>query len=271
MKIGRITTPALLGTALIATVTLAGCSDSTAPVGATQVSVGFSAVGAVPTASGDMAPMAALPLAQPVEVQGTNGVLTIDGLYLIVSGFELKSADHANCEESEDACEEFTAPASFVDVPLDGTGNVTVSETLPAGTYDRLKFKIENGDWGDESDSAKVQQIQQVMQQVLAQFPDWPQQASMLVTGTFTPTGGQPVSFSAYFAAELEIAMPIDPPVTVDANAGPTQLTVKIDPSSWFTNQDGTVMDLSQYDYATTNQVVEFEVEMEHGFAEVDD
>lgn len=270
MKIGRNKAPALLATALMATITLAGCSDSTAPAGATQVSVGFSAAGMVPTTSGDMAPLAALPLAQPLEVQGTNGVLTIDGLYLIVSGFELKSADHATCEESEDACEEFKAPASFVDVPLDGTGNVTVSETLPAGTYDRLQFKIENGDWGDESDSAKVQQIQQVMQQVLAQFPDWPQQASMLVTGTFTPTGGQPASFSAYFAAELEIEMPIDPPVTVDAGSGPTQLTVKIQPSSWFTNQDGTVMDLSQYDYATTGQVMDFEVEMEHGFAEVD-
>ncbi|MEJ2187324.1 MAG: hypothetical protein P8Z36_15540, partial [Gemmatimonadota bacterium] len=131
--------------------------------------------------------------------------------------------------------------------------------------------KIENGDWGEESDSTKAQQIQTLMQQVLAQFPDWPQQASMLVVGTFTPTGGQPASFRAYFAAELEITMPIDPPVTVAGNNGPTQLTVKIQPSSWFTNQDGTVMDLSQYDYATTGQVVEFEVEMEHGFAEVDD
>ncbi|HKJ93047.1 MAG TPA: hypothetical protein VJ957_07755 [Longimicrobiales bacterium] len=270
MKNGRKAVAALASMAL-ALVTLAGCSDSTSPAGATQVSIGFTAAGATLPASGVMVPLATPPQGQPVAVQGTNGTLEIDSLYVIVSSFELKTADHSSCEESSDACEEFKAPPSFVDVPLNSAGTVTVNQDVPAGTYDRLKFKIENGDWGDESDSAKAQQIQTVMQQVLAQFPDWPQSASMLVIGTFTPTGGQAVPFHAYFAAEVEVEMPLNPPVTVDANSGATQLTVKIQPDTWFSKQDGTIMDLSQYDFATTGQVVEFEVEMEHGFAEVDD
>ena len=47
-------------------------------------------------------------------------------------------------------------------------------------------------------------------------------------------------------------------------------LTVRLDPAAWFSQGDGSVIDLSQFDYATTSQLLDFAVEIENGFAEVE-
>ena len=47
-------------------------------------------------------------------------------------------------------------------------------------------------------------------------------------------------------------------------------VTVTVDPLAWFIRPDGTVLDLSQFDFDATGQVVEFEVEMEDGFTEIE-
>ena len=47
-------------------------------------------------------------------------------------------------------------------------------------------------------------------------------------------------------------------------------LRINIAPQNWFTKEDGTVFDLSEYDYETTNRILEFEVEIEDGFENVE-
>ena len=92
----------------------------------------------------------------------------------------------------------------------------------------------------------------------------------MLVVGTFTPTGGDPVPFRAFFEAEVEVEKELVPPVTITDDGSGAIFTIHLDPAAWFTGTDGNVMDLSQFDFDTTGQVIEFEVEIENGFAEVE-
>ena len=41
-------------------------------------------------------------------------------------------------------------------------------------------------------------------------------------------------------------------------------------PDIWFSRPDGSVIDLSMYDYDETGAVLEFELEMENGFTEIE-
>ncbi len=45
---------------------------------------------------------------------------------------------------------------------------------------------------------------------------------------------------------------------------------VEIDPLAWFALNDGTVEDLSVYDYGTTAEVVELETKMADGFTKIE-
>ncbi len=87
----------------------------------------------------------------------------------------------------------------------------------------------------------------------------------MLVIGSFTPTGGAPVSFATYFEAEIEIEIEFEPPLDLTADPEAT-VTVVVDPALWFTQPDGTVLDLSQFE----GELVEFEAEFENGIAEIE-
>ena len=112
--------------------------------------------------------------------------------------------------------------------------------------------------------------IARVRQELLAAFPDWPRDASLLVIGTFTPTGGEPQAFRVFFEAEIEIEMELNPPVVIDATSTNPSFTVRIDPALMFRNSNGTVRNLAVLDFDATGQVPEFEVEIENGITEVE-
>lgn len=254
----------------VAVTGLTACGDGTGPGSRTQVAVAFSASGTA--GSSVMAPAASLQSpwsARSVSVAGTNGTLVIDELRIIVAEFELERLNDDACEREDDACEEFEAPPAFVNVPLDGGETVAVIAAVTPDTYDEMEFEIEDLE-DDEDDPVKAQQIEELRAEILAEFPDWPHEASMLVVGTFTPTGGEPMAFRAYFEAEVEIELDLVPPVTVTDDGGGATFTVHIDPGAWFTRGDGTVMNLAELDFDATGAVVEFEVEIENGFSEIE-
>lgn len=208
-------------------------------------------------------------VAQTVSIQGSNGVLVIEDLRVIVAEFELDRLNTGGCVEEDDLCEKFEAAPTFVDVPLDGGEAVAVSASVDPDTYDEMEFEIEDLE-DDEEDPVKAQQIEELRSAILTEFPDWPRKASMLAVGTFTPTGGDPVPFRVYFAAEVEIELELSPPVTITEDGNGATFTVNLSPAAWFTNGDGTVRDLSAFDYDATGQLLEFEFEMEDGFTEVE-
>lgn len=175
-------------------------------------------------------------------ITGANGTLNISDIRLVVAEFELDGDDDVN-QCTGDDCEDFNAGPMFVDLPLSG-GPVTVaSGDIPPGVYREVEFEAEDLD-DDEEDPAEAQRIAELRQQILAQFPDWPRDASMLVTGSFTPTGGQPVQFRTFIEAEIEIELDLNPPLTVgEGSAG--SLDITLDPAVIFKSGNN-VINLSQ-------------------------
>lgn len=243
---------------------LAGCDQGTGPEDPAEVAVAFRASVASPAPS----PMASASptLARSVVVEGSGGTLAIDELYVIVAEFELKRVSDDHCAEEDDACEKFEAPPTFVQVPLDGGRSAAVTGTVEPGTYDELDFEIEDLDDDDDEDG---QATAQLLGEIRARFPDWPRDASLLVIGTFTPTGGSATPFRVYFEAEVEVELDLAPPVIVPAD-GDALFTVELDPARWFVDGLGRVRNLALLDFAATGRVAELEVEVENGFVSVE-
>lgn len=186
---------------------------------------------------------------------------------------ELEPADGScdlvdNSEDDSDDCPDFEAPPRFLDLPLDGTPIEVMTALVPPGTYDELEFEIEDLE-DDEEDPEEAAAILALRTQILSEIPDWPEKASALVAGTFQPTGGAAVDFRVFLDAEVEVEMDILPNLVIgdDGNAS-RSVTVDIRPDIWFKNADGTVLPLSDYD--TTQMLLEFELEMEDGFTEIE-
>jgi hypothetical protein len=233
---------------------LAACGDALGPGEQGQVGIGFRVTSAAS-------------LGNDLVITGTNGTLRITDISFIVNEFEL-GVDDDDCESSGqgNSCEEFEAPPSFVRLPLDGDNIVAVTTMVPQGTFTELEFEVEDIDLDESDDDAG--DIAAVAAAVRAAFPNWPDEASMVVVGTFTPTGGQPVAFTTFFDAEIEIEKALVPALVVSQDN--ETVTVELDPSVWFRRFDGTVMDLSAFDFVRTGEVLEFEAELEDGFQEID-
>lgn len=218
-------------------------------------------------------------------ITGTNGTLTITDLRMIVAEFELEGDDGINScgiranvvpgpsfdgddddgddddrddDEREDDCEDFNAGPLFVDFPLGSAPSSIATGNVPAGTYSEVEFKVEDLD-DDEENADERARIDQLRAQILAQFPDWPRDASLLVVGTFRPTGGQPVPFRAFVEAEIEVEIELSPPLAV-AQGESRGADVLLDPAALFRN-GGSVVDLSR-----TSGELELELKIKNGF-----
>ena len=271
---------------------LIGCDSGTGPGDESTVSIVFRARSAL--ASGALAPTsvgisASTAAASAIAISGSNGTLTIDDIRFVVAEFELERADaddacggargalvarddddddeedgHDDEDDDGDDCEEFETPPQFVRLSLDGEAVPSVVQPVPPGLYEELEFEIEDLDLDDGDDDGF--EIEQLYQAILAEVPDWPEDASLLVAGSFTPTEGSPTGFRVFFEAEIEIEIEFPPPgLDLTGDADP-RVTVIVDPALWFGRPDGTVLDLSQFD----GHLVEFEFEMEHGFPEIE-
>lgn len=265
-----------LAAAVTVVFVLAACGDSTGPAGMANLSIGFRA--ASPGAAASIA-SAAAPSAQAAVGQaassliftGTNGTLQIDGIWLIVAEFELERLNEVDCDEAvnDDACEEFEAPPQFLQLSLDGGEPPVVEQPVPPAMYEELEFEVEDLELDDDGDEANAAELQALFAEIQSQIADWPAGASLLVEGSFTPTGGTASDFRVFFEAEIEIEVEFPPPgldLSADANA---TATVVVDPGLWFERPDGTVVDLSQF----AGQLVEFEAEIESlgdGFSEIE-
>lgn len=250
---------------LAAPLALSGCSgDSTGAQAKSQVSVrmGVARTGALRSADGLAS------VGGPLAVAGSNGTLSITGIQVVVARFQLRGADDVACDgtRADDECE-FQAGPFFVDVPLDGSQLNVTTGAVPPGTYSSLRFRVKNLDIDDDDDDraddddATPAQVTALFSQIRAQIPDWPQKASMLVSGTFTPTGGAPRTFRAFLRAEVKLTLPINPPLAVAEGSTSSAVAVVMDPASFF-KSGTTVVDLSQFN----GRLGEFKVEAEHGF-----
>ena len=251
--------PTLRSLAALAALSLAACEDSTAP--GTSASVQLAA----PAVAG-----ASAETPTGLSIAGTNGTLLITDMRLVVDEFELKRAGVAGCDDDlvggdDDDCEEFESNLFVADVPL-GSGTVTVAnDRIPAGAYTAMEFEVKDlfVDDGDDDDMLRAARIAELLTQLRQTYADWPAGASMMIAGTFTPTGGAPQPFRVYFDADVEVETTFSPALTIDG--GSQGVTIELRPDLWFKRLDGTVRNLAAWNYATTSSLVEFEVEIEGG------
>ncbi|MGH7477033.1 MAG: hypothetical protein ACRELD_12135 [Longimicrobiales bacterium] len=248
--------------ALAAALGAAACEDGTG-LGEGEVAIRFRSAGQAGQAS--LGP-AAVDASQALTVEGTNGVLTITDVRLIVEEFELEGDDDACEREDDDDCAEFESGPFFVQLPVDAGGVVTITQdAIRPGTYDELEFEVE--DLEDDEDDEDAAAIAALRAQIRSEFPEWPDRASALVVGTFTPVGGAPQPFSVFIEAEIEVEMELNPPLVVP---GDRALVIDVAPGFWFRRPDGSVLDLTQWDHATTGRLLELELEFEDGFVELE-
>lgn len=276
----RFLFPLSVVVAVAAAAGLAACESSTGPSSGSTVSIGFRAAS---SASASMSDVSAERSVSPgvsaaVEYSGTNGTLSVDSAHIVVSEFELSRAgvdcdddDPEGSEGDDDDCEEFESGPKFIGLPLDGGTTVTVSQQVPAGTYEELEFEVDDLE-DDDDDGEEHRAEQDLLQEIRSQFENWPHEASVRVTGTFTPADqdSEPRPYTAYFEAEIEVEREFESPLVIEDDADDKSVTVTVDPSAWFELPDGTVVDLSRFDYESTGRVAEIEIEMEDGFTEVE-
>ena len=264
-----ITRAGLLGLALS---TLVACGDSTGVGDPARVALNFQVQTATAAASVAGPARTSGPtrvVGPPLVLEGTNGTLTIDEIRLIVAEVELEGDDDACEAEAGDDCAEFEAPPRFLDLPLDGTPVEAFVGLVPPGTYDELEFEIEDLE-DDEDDTSFAAEIAALREEIRDEFPDWPEEATALVVGSFESTDGETTSFRVFLAAEIEVERDLIPPLVVGEDGATPDLTVDVRPDIWFGASDGSVLELHLWDYDATAQVWEFEVEMENGFVEIE-
>lgn len=197
---------------------------------------------------------------QPFPIEGTNGTLDITAITLLLGELELDGSENGDCESEPAQCDEIEVGPFVVDVPLTGEPVTVASEAIEPGIYRELEFEVEDFDADEGEDGVTLEQL---LETVRGRFDDFPSNASMVVEGSFTPTGGSATSFRAYFRAEIEIELALDPPLEI--TDGSQSVTVELHLADWFSGPGGTVTDLSQFHFASTGEVVEFELEIENG------
>ena len=248
------------------------CAAFTAACGGTgpgtSVAIKFGTAGSA--ASPSSAAMFSVAGGQAVHaaghIEGTNGALNITGIWVIVEEFELEGVETADCDDDAgtDDCEDFEQKYFFIDVPLDGTTINVVSAPIPDGTYDELEFEVDDVevDDNDPEEVAEADLIAALLVKVRSQFSNWPDKASMVITGTWTPTGGSAVDFETYFDADIEVELDLVPVLTIANGVASRDLTILLQPARWFQRADGTVWNLKDLE----GQLVDFDLEIEDGF-----
>lgn len=241
---------------LMATGVVAACDSSTDVDGAANVGVSFTTASQVESSTSS------------IVVGGSNGSLTIDAIHVVVAEFELEGA-LAACDETfdDDDCEEVESGPFLVQVPTDGGTLQVATAWVPLGSYTELEWEVEDLDF--EEDDFDDQDIQTVRSDIdaLVGAGVWPEEASMVVMGSFLAEGETtPTPFTTFFAAEIEVEMDLVPPLDLNEESASREITIVLSPDIWFRNTDGTVMNLA----ALSDQLVEFEAEFEDGIIELE-
>ncbi|MDX1672166.1 MAG: hypothetical protein R3211_07475 [Balneolaceae bacterium] len=261
--------PYILAFALLLGFSLIGCDTTSDSGDQASLSLQFNTVS---SSSSTQAPSGMIhAVDDTLRISGSNGTLVISDIRFIVEDFELEKAD-GECEglPDEDDCEELESDPFFVDLPLEGETIDLGTTPIEPGLYEELEFETDDLEIDEEEDPEEQQQKQELLDQVRSVFPEWPDSVSMVIVGTFVSTQGDSTDFKTFAEAELEIELEFNPPLEVIDNTINKLVRVNINPTDWFLRPDGTVIDLSQFDFENTGQILEFEAEIENGFKSVE-
>ncbi|MBD3615144.1 MAG: hypothetical protein HUJ22_01130 [Gracilimonas sp.] len=198
-------------------------------------------------------------------VEGSNGTLTINDIRFIVEKFKLEPADVEN-DTVEIEYEEFEAEPFFIDLPLtDDTLNLGNNQ-IKAGFYEEFEFEVKDLDFEFDEEEEDHQAL---ADSIRSEFPEWPEEASMIIIGSFTPTGGESQAFMVFAKAEIEVELEFEPPLEVTEDMEHV-VSVNIDPTQWVLQEDGSVINLTDYNWGEREELLEFSAKFKEGLLEVE-
>lgn len=215
--------PAPLALALFATVAGTACSDGTGPDEPSSVSL---SVAQAPAGG------AAQPAAASAGMSFSDGSNTLDlsRVALVLRKVKLERATELDCDNSgtgsDPACEEFVAGPQLLEIPVDGTVDQVVSIDIPPDTYDELEFEVHK----PSDDTAEDQAF-------LDANPDFAD-VSIRVEGSYNAE-------AFVFLQDLNEKQELElvPALVIEAGAGPTNVTLRVDVSTWFRDAAGALVD----------------------------
>ncbi|MFQ5704826.1 MAG: hypothetical protein ACE5HT_12495 [Gemmatimonadales bacterium] len=212
---------------MTATAAAAACNDSTGNQQfKSNVSVSFSTQSAAPAPAPSFA--IATPSLAAFDDTLTSGIdtLIITQAQLVLRKIELKQATSVNCDlvPEPPECEDVELGPVLVDMPLTPGAQRKFSVALPMGTFTAIEFEIHKVS-GDAEDQAFLQANPGFLDK------------SIRVTGTFN---GQAFTFESDLDVEQTLVLI---PALVVGQAAATNVTIRVDISTWFVDQSGALVD----------------------------
>ena len=184
------------------------------------------------------------PAVGELRVDGTNGSLVITEMAFVVDEIEL---------EGTRGTHDFEQGPLFIESLLQGPVVAISSTVIPPGRYDELEFEMDGVDDDDE-----------ILEAIRTVYPDWPKEASLFVAGRFEESNGEVHDVYVFIEAEVEIELDLNPPLVIEEFEEEV-LVVSLAPGLWFSHGDGSVIDLSAWNYIPGSDLPELEVEIEDG------
>lgn len=227
-----------IGMTAIAVLAAVSCTDTTNPLAGTGQSVSLSFAGRVPGTAGVQS--ADNILADSMVITSGANTLVISSVELVLRKIELKrQATTMSCDSAphEDDCAEFETGAVLVSVPLAAGALSAVSVPVDSGTYTKLEFKVHKPG-SDSVDNA-----------FKAANPGWPANTSIRVTGRYNG-----VAFTYITSLDVEQESVLSPPLVVDASGSATNLTLRVDVSTWFKTVGGALIDPASANVGGANE-----------------
>ncbi len=208
-------------------------SGSDSPVtpagGATSLSVSFAATGAN-----------AVNAAGNAVIVGTAAdTMLITKVQLVLDNVKLRLSGVAACPDSmkvsstrgrsndKGGCSRLDLGPMLLDLPLGGTSTSPLSVTVPAGTYSKMEFEIE-----DVSTSANAPQTAKDFLTAHPEFRD----VTVKVVGTYKGT-----AFTFLSRATAEVEFEFNPALVVKTGVN-DNITVDLNLAAWFKNASGAVL-----------------------------
>lgn len=244
----------------------AACGDSsTGPEEGSTVMVAFRAEGTAAAIPARRSIPSDPPTTSTVKAaQAQEGTLELESVYLVVDEFKLEgNLDACEGPDPTPDCAKFEAEPHLLALPLlEGESEAWIEETAPPGTFTRLKFETKAATGNPDVQAAIDAEG----------IVDWPADASLMVTGSFTPDGAsEGTSFRVFFDAEVKIVLPLpDPLVVTEEGDEEKVIVIVVAPEGWFLDEEGSVLDLTELDYDTSGQVQKLEVKLEDGFTKIE-
>jgi len=158
-----------------------------------------------------------------------NDTIILRSVEVVLREIELERVEVADCDSimDNDDCEKFETGPVLAALPLGTAATETmITVNAPPGMYDELEFEIHKASSSDDA-------------AFIAAHPAF-NGISIRVTGTYSQAGTRS---DFVFTSELDLEQEIvlSPPLTVSEGT-PTNVTLRLDVSTWFLNGAGTAL-----------------------------